>query len=273
MRAWRWLAVAVALVLLTGCIAAGPTPHTLTKEDGMVWTLVWSDEFDYKGLPDPKRWGYEVGFIRNNEAQYYTEARKENARVEDGMLIITARKEAYRNAEYTSASLHTRDTATWTYGRIEVRAKLPRGIGMWPAIWMLGANIDAVGWPACGEIDIMENVGFDPHNIHFNVHTQAYNHMIGTNKGNRIPLRNPHEDFHIYAIEWFEDRIDFYLNDRKTYTFENEGTGVDTWPFDQPFYLILNAAVGGSWGGQYGIADSIFPQEYQIDYVRVYQQP
>jgi beta-glucanase (GH16 family) len=273
MNVWKGLAVAVVTVSLAACGAARPTPHTLTMEDGVVWNLVWSDEFDYKGLPDPKRWGYEVGFIRNNEKQFYTEARKENARVEDGMLIITARKEAYEDAEYTSASLHTRDTATWTYGRIEVRAKLPNGIGMWPAIWMLGTNIDRVGWPECGEIDIMENVGFDPHKIHFNVHTLAYNHVQGTGKGMTVPLYNPHEDFHVYAAEWFEDRIDFYLDDRKTFTFENEGTGVATWPFDQPFYLILNAAIGGGWGGQHGINDAIFPQEYQIDYVRVYQQP
>jgi beta-glucanase (GH16 family) len=269
----KWVVLLVAGLWLTACGGASPTQHSITKEDGMVWNLVWSDEFDYRGLPDPERWGYEVGFIRNDEKQYYTEARQENAHVADGMLTITSRKEAYEGAEYTSASLHTKNTATWTYGRIEVRAKLPNGIGMWPAIWMLGTNIDTVGWPMCGEIDIMENVGFDPHKIHFNIHTQAYNHMKGTQKGTTVPLRNPHEEFHVYAVEWFEDRIDFYLDERKTFTFANEGSGAAAWPFDQPFYLILNAAIGGGWGGQQGIDGEIFPQEYQIDYVRVYQQP
>lgn len=236
------------------------------------WTLVWSDEFEYEGLPDPEKWDYEVGFIRNNEKQYYTKARKENARVADGTLIIESRKEPYQNADYTSASLHTRTKASWVYGRVEVKAKLPTGRGMWPAIWMLGTNIREVGWPACGEIDIMENVGYDPHVIHANIHTRAYNHVQQTNKGSKITVESPFERFYVYAIEWTPDRIDFYVDDHKYFTFENEKTGSDVWPFDQPHYLILNAAIGGSWGGQKGIDDSIFPQRYEIDYARVYQR-
>ncbi|MBN1246489.1 MAG: glycoside hydrolase family 16 protein [Anaerolineae bacterium] len=268
MKRYLWWILAL---LLVACGPAQPTPYTMTTEDGRVWNLVWSDEFDYRGLPDPERWGYEVGYIRNSEAQYYTEAREENAYVRDGVLTITARNEAYEDYDYTSASLHTKETATWTYGRVEVRGKLPTGVGMWPAIWMLGANIDEVGWPMCGEIDIMENVGYDPNTIHANVHTQAYNHMMGTNKGASLSVLDPHEDFHIYAIDWFEDHIDFYVDGEPYFSFENEDQGAATWPFDQPFYLIINAAIGGSWGGQYGIDDDIFPQEYQIDYVRVYE--
>ncbi len=247
--------------------------------------LVWSDEFDKPGLPDPAKWDYEVGFIRNNEQQYYTRARKENARVEDGMLIIEARKERFPIAaraskkgkgrdfaDYTSASLITRGKADWIYGRIEVRAKLPTGRGMWPAIWMLGRNIGQVGWPACGEIDIMENVGFDPDVIHGNIHTKLYNHVRRTNKGSRLTLRNPHQDFHVYAIDWAPDRIDFLVDKTKYFTFKNEGKGPDVWPYDRPQYLILNIAVGGAWGGQKGIDDSIFPQRMYVDYVRVYQK-
>lgn len=249
------------------------------------WELVFSDEFDYAGLPDPNRWDYEVGFIRNQESQYYTKARKENARVEDGMLIIEAIKEKFPNpaynpgsrarrpefAEYTSASLITLGKASWRYGRVEVRAKLPTGRGTWPAIWMLGTNMRQVGWPTCGEIDIMENVGFDPNRIHANIHTQDYNHVKGTGKGRNIEVDKPYEKFHVYAIEWFADRIDFFIDDNKYFTFKNEGTGNAVWPYDKEHYLILNLAIGGSWGAQKGIDDSIFPQKYYIDYVRVYK--
>jgi len=236
------------------------------------WDLVWADEFNYEGLADPRKWDYETGFVRNREKQYYTKARPENARVENGTLIIESRKEEYEKGQYTSASLHTRHKAEWLYGRIEVRAKLPTGRGMWPAIWMLGTNRDELGWPACGEIDIMENVGFDPNTICANIHTKAYNHVKRTNKGSKITCAKPSEAYHVYAIEWYEDRIDFFLDDQKYFTFTNEGTGNDVWPYDKPHYLILNAAIGGSWGGQKGIDDAIFPQKYCIDYVRVFKR-
>lgn len=244
------------------------TPATFAQN----WQLVWSDEFDYEGAPDPKKWDYEVGFIRNNELQYYTKDRLENARVENGTLIIESRKETYKNANYTSASLHTYNSCQILYGRIEVCAKLPTGKGMWPAIWTLGTNIRQVGWPCCGEIDIMENVGFDPHRIHVNIHTEAYNHVKQTNKGASIVVNKPYENFHLYAIEWFEDRIDFYVDTRKIFTFKNDNAGLDTWPYEDYQYLIINAAIGGSWGGSQGIDNSIFPQKYYIDYVRIYQE-
>ncbi len=262
--------------------------------DAGEWKLVWSDEFDKAGLPDAARWGYETGFIRNHEKQFYTEARKENARVEDGMLIIEARKEKYKDpgrdpaakgggkgrakrspeeANYTSASLTTRGKAAWTHGRIEVRAKLPSGRGTWPAFWTLGTNIDQVGWPACGEIDIMEHVGFDPGVVHANIHTRKYNHVANTGKGDKISLSDVSRAFHVYAIEWDEKKIDFFLDDRKYFTYRNEATGLDAWPYDKDQYLILNLAIGGDWGGQKGIDDKIFPQRSYIDYVRVYQKP
>ena len=254
------------------------------------WSLVWSDEFDYTGLPNEAKWDYEQGFIRNAESQYYTKARKENARVENGHLVIEARKEDWPNpdyrpgsssrrsrssrekADYTSASLITRGKASWTHGRIEVKAKLPAGRGVWPAIWMLGTNIREVGWPRCGEIDIMEYVGFDPNTVCANVHMAKYNHAKGTGKGSKIQADKPYASFHIYAVEWTPERMDFFFDEHKYFTFENEHSGVDAWPFDQPHYLILNLAIGGSWGGQKGIDESIFPQKFLIDYVRIYQK-
>jgi beta-glucanase (GH16 family) len=236
------------------------------------WRLVWSDEFETPGSPDPSKWGYEEGFLRNAEAQHYTKARRENARIENGFLVIEARKERFGDsAKYTSASLITEGKAEWKYGRIEVRAKLPTGRGTWPAIWMLGRNLHEVDWPKCGEIDIMENVGFDPDIIHTNIHTESYNHSIGTNKGSKITVPRPHASLHVFALEWFEDRLDVFVDDTKYFTFTNEKTGAGTWPFDQPFFLILNIAIGGSWGGQKGIDDSIFPQRMEVDYVRVYE--
>lgn len=263
-------------LLLLGLAACTTSPgnEIATAPDAQRpgWTLVWSDEFDRDGLPDPARWTYEEGLIRNNELQYYTVRRPENARIEDGSLVIESRKEAYREAGYSSASLTTKTTASWRYGRVEVRAKLPTGRGMWPAIWMLGTNIDQVGWPRSGEIDIMENVGFDPDRIHANVHTESFNHVRGTQKGASIEVPRPHADFHVYAVEWFPDHIDFFVDDRKYFSFANSGRGAAEWPFDQPHFLIINAAIGGGWGGQQGVDETIFPQRYFIDYVRVYEQ-
>ena len=243
------------------------------KSAEVQWELVWEDNFDKDGLPNPEIWGYEEGFIRNKEAQYYTKERLENARVENGNLIIEARKDNYQGNEITSASINTYGKKSMLYGRIEVKAKLPTGVGTWPAIWMLGnAHKEGTRWPDCGEIDIMENVGYEPDVIHANVHTKAYNHSIGTNKGNKITIEKPYENFNVYAVNWFEDHIDFYLNDELYFSFENEGTGNDVWPFDKAHYLLINLAIGGTWGGEKGLDKSILPQKYYIDYVKVYKQ-
>ena len=261
------------IVLVALVVLAGPA-----RADD--WELVWSDEFAIDGRPDPSKWGHEEGFIRNHEAQYYT---PENARVERGLLVIEARKEHLTGrpgrrgrgpaeANYTSASLTTKGKAEWAHARIEVRAKLPTGRGTWPAIWMLGRDIDKVGWPKCGEIDVMENVGFDPDLIHFNVHTELYNHVRKTNKGASLKVEKPYADFHVYAVEWTPKTMEFSVDGRKAFTFKNEGTGAAAWPFDRPHFLILNVAIGGDWGGQKGIDDAIFPQRMEVDYVRVYQR-
>jgi beta-glucanase (GH16 family) len=188
------------------------------------------------------------------------------------MLVIEARKEAYQGYGYTSASVNTLGRFEPRYGRIEVRAKLPTGVGTWPAIWTLGTNVAKVGWPACGEIDVMENVGFDPLRIHASIHTTAYNHTIGTQKTASTVVTDPSADFHVYATDWYPDRIETSVDGVPYLTFRNEGTGTATWPFDQPLYLLINLAIGGSWGGQHGIDDTRFPYRYLVDYVRVYER-
>ncbi len=235
--------------------------------------LVWSDEFDYEGLPDTSRWNYDVGGhgFGNHEKQYYTAQDPDNAIVKGGYLIITARKENYQDNQYTSAKLTTQGKGDWQYGRVEVKAKLPSGRGTWPAIWML-PNVEPLQWPADGEIDIMEEVGYDPNNIHGTIHTEAYNHTKDTQRGKQILIKDAQQAFHVYAIEWTPEEIAWFIDDKKYHTFANEHTGKHTWPFDKPFYLILNIAVGGDWGGAQGIDDSIWPQSMEVDYVRVFQQ-
>lgn len=235
---------------------------------------VWSDEFDYEGMPDPGKWSYDVGGhgFGNEELQYYTDGRPENARVENGKLIIEARKEAYNGKDYTSAKLMSRGKGDWKYGRFEIRAKLPTGRGIWPAIWMLPTHSVYGNWPASGEIDIMELVGYEPEKVHFTIHTEAYNHKIGTQVGTGTTLTAPYDNFYTYALEWTEDSIKFFVDDVLHFTVKREDNDYTKWPFDQPFYLLLNVAVGGSWGGANGIDNSIFPQTMEVDYVRVYQK-
>jgi beta-glucanase (GH16 family) len=241
-----------------------------------IWKLVWADEFDKKGLPDTTRWNYDTrgndyGW-GNNEKQWYTVAKPENCRIENGILKITARKEKTGNKEYSSARLTTKNKGDWKYGKIEVRAKLPTGNGTWPAIWMLPTDSKYGGWPKCGEIDIMEHVGFDPDTVFSTVHTGKFNHMIGTQVGKKTGLPTATSDFHIYTTEWEENEIRSYVDGKHYFTFKNNGEGFESWPFDQPFHLILNLAIGGGLGGKKGIDDSKFPHTFEIDYVRVYQK-
>ena len=238
------------------------------------WKLTWSEEFNYHGLPDSTIWNYAEGGdgYGNRELQYYTKADSNNAIVKNGKLFITALKQNREKNQYTSARLNTKNKAEFQYGRIEVRAKLPAGRGTWPAIWMLGKNRVEAGWPKCGEIDIMEHVGFDKDTIHGTIHTQAYNHMKGTQKGKTIFIENPYTAFHIFSIEWTPEKIDFLLDGVVYNHIVNEHLSINEWPFDQPFYLILNLAVGGDWGGQKGIDESVFPATMEVDYVRVFEK-
>ena len=215
---------------------------------------VWNYELG-DGCPDLCGWG-------NNEEQFYT---KKNVSVKNGNLVITA---DFDGKSYTSGKITTRNKLDFQYGTIEVRAELATGKGIWPAIWMLGSNIDEVGWPKAGEIDIMEYVGKNPHEIHTTLHTPDSH---GQSKNTKITTDTSFETgFHVYKAHWTEEFIKFYIDDYLVYTFSPEVKDDQTWPFDQPFYLILNLAVGGNFGGP-EVDDTIFPQEFIIDYVRIYR--
>lgn len=236
--------------------------------------LIWAEEFDEEGLPNPTRWSYDEGDHGwgNNELQFYTKENLKNSRVENGILIIEAHADTSFAKGYSSARLVTKGKAAWENGYLEIRAKLPKGTGTWPAIWMLPEENRHGGWPKNGEIDIMEHVGYDPGKVHGTVHTEAFNHSIGTQKGAQLMVPDFYEAFHTYAIDWTQDRIDFFIDGEKYFTFENTGGDYSEWPFDQPFHLILNIAVGGNWGGAKGVDPTIWPQRMEVDYVRVYEK-
>lgn len=265
---------ATSLFLSLGC-SENSSSSDITEYEG--YELVWNDEFNEDGLPNPDYWDYDTGDDGwgNNELQDYTARDKQTARTEDGNLIITAFLiETASQKEYRSARLVTRGKHAWKYGRIEMRAKLPGGTGTWPAFWMLPEvwNYGNGSWPANGEIDIMEYVGYNPGVVHASVHTEARNHMRGNNASSDIMVADAEKEFHTYAIEWTEDKISAYINSYKYFEYTNNGEGYPYWPFDKEFHIILNTAIGGTWGGAQGVDDSIFPQEFVIDYVRVYQQ-
>ena len=264
----------IATCLLASCTKEEPIETNAPASVDGSWELVWSDEFEKPGLPDSEKWGYAVGGSGwgNNELQYYTDARIENAKVEDGVLKITAIKEPYEGMDYTSTRLVTRNKKEFLYGKLEIRAKLPKGIGTWPAIWMMPTNWpeEISAWPDCGEIDIMEHVGYDPGVIHASAHSKDYYWKIGTQKTGTISIDDATEAFHSYILEWTPEVMRAYVDDKMYFEYYNEGLGYDKWPYDKPYYLILNIAVGGAWGGVQGVDDSIFPQTMEIDFVRYY---
>ncbi len=253
------------------------------------WELVWNDEFDGDAI-DESKWSPRIWAPRkvNDEDQAYTD-RDKNLRIEDGMLIIEAHLEDYEGASYTSGRLHTEGKGDFLYGRFEIRAKLPRGQGSWPAIWMLpndpyrysttcepgedwqgSSTCDA--WPNSGEIDIMEHVGYQMNHVHGTVHNEAYYWAKWEQRKGRILIDDVDEAFHVYALEWTPERIDAFVDDTLYFTYVNENDGWRSWPYDHPFHLIINIAVGGAWGrAGGGIDDSIFPQRLLVDYVRVYE--
>lgn len=240
--------------------------------------LVWSDEFEGEtSIPDSLKWGYDIGDgcpdncgWGNRQLEYYTD-KPANARIENGLLIIEAHRMPTHGHQYSSARIHTRKSASWDKGRIEVRARLPRGRGVWPAIWMLPEKWHYGGWPHSGEIDIMEHVGWAPDSIFGTVHTLNYNHVNGTQKGRTTYLPDLSLHFHNYGIIWTERKIDFLIDDQIFFTYEDDGRGSGSWPFDQKFYLILNIAVGGNFGGVKGVDETVWPQRMEVDYVRIYQ--
>ncbi len=238
--------------------------------------LVWSDEFDGTSL-SVENWRFETGAHGwgNNEWQNYVA--NDNVEVSDGTLKIIARKtgNGQQVGDYTSTRLNS--TEEFTYGRMEIRAKIPehKGNGLWPALWMLGHDIQTIGWPACGEIDIMEYVSFDPGKVHFTIHSNANNHADGTQvSSGPVNLETIEEEFHNYGILWTEEYLRFYIDDidniKLNFARPANPTN-DNWPFSKPFYFLMNIAVGGNWGGLNGVDDTIFPAVMEIDYVRVYQ--
>lgn len=233
--------------------------------------LVWAEEFNYTGFPNESVWNFELrgpGWVNEEEQEYVKDLN--NSHVGNGTLTLEARLSEKIGIKYVSARINTRSNAFWTYGRFEAHAILPHGLGLWPAIWMMPQS--GGWWPQCGEIDIMEYVGYNPGVIHGTIHCDAYNHLKGNQKGGSIVIPDCEEQFHTYAIEWFPNRLDFLVDDLKYFTFnKEENASSSTWPFDKDFYWILNIAVGGSWGGLYGIDDSVFPQRMIVDYLRVYQ--
>jgi len=250
-------------------------PKTEVKDSTSIegFNLVWNDEFDVNGIPDDTKWSYDLGGNGwgNDELQYYT-SDPINVRVKDGKLEIEAHYYKDAAIKYTSARLVTRQKGDWLYGKIDVKAKIPSGLGTWPAIWMLSTDWQYGGWPASGEIDIMEHVGYDQNKIHGSIHTQSYYHKIGTQKSKQIVISTASTQFHVYTIEWDSIKIDFYVDDQMYFSFSNENKTYLEWPFDKRFHLILNLAFGGDWGGAKGIDNSCLPAKMEIDYVRVYEK-
>ncbi len=250
-----------------------PAPIPIAPADG--WGLVWNDEFDGQGI-DPANWDFDIGGWGwgNGEAQYYT-SRVENARVENGLLVIEARQEKYEDSYYTSARLKTQDLQSFQYGRFEARIKVPRGAGTWPAFWMLGSNFsrdeDAPiesNWPAVGEIDIMEHLGRQPDLIMGTVHGPGYSGALGLTRWNRQEY-DISDDFHVYAVEWDTAGIRWFYDGEQYYDVTPELVGDREWVFDNEFFLILNLAIGGQLPGPIGL-DVEFPLNMYVDYVRVY---
>jgi len=259
------------LSLLAGCLPAASTiPSPIPVPDG--WKLAWHDEFDGSAI-DTKNWTYDLGGggWGNGEMQEYTN-RSENARVENGLLIIEARKETNKGGgfRFTSARLKTQGLQEFQYGRFEARIKVPAGAGLWPAFWMLGSNISTVSWPDCGEIDIMEYMGKEPDLILGTMHGPGYSGALGLTKWNRQTY-NVADDFHTYAIEWEKDQISWFYDGVKYSTYTRADVEPKKWVFDQPFFIILNLAIGGTLGGLVN-PKTAFPSQYIVDYVRIYQK-
>jgi len=243
----------------------------VNNEPDIDYELVWEDDFLFNGPPSSSRWGYDLGTGNNGwgngESQFYTD-RPENIFVENGILNIIAKRENFSGSQFTSSRIKTQDKFEFTYGKVEIKAKLPNGGGTWPALWMLGANFDQIGWPSCGEIDIMEHVGNDEGRILAAIHTPS---SFGNtfNKGS-LPVEGVTTEFHIYEMEWTEDRIKFSVDGSTYYTYQPDFYNDETWPFYRDQFLIFNVAMGGALGGD--IEAGFTESRMQVDYVKVYQE-
>ena len=249
--------------------------NCLSEENSVPgFSLFWNDEFNADNL-NLQFWNIErfnKGTF-NNESQSYVDS-KDNIILIDGKLYIRAKKESPfdpNNPVYTSGRINTKNKVEVQYGYWEVRAKLPTGVGTWPAIWMLNSNIDTIGWPNCGEIDIMEHVGYDSSRVFFSIHNaNMHGDVGGTNQQSIYDFDDNENDFNTYAVEWAESYIKGYVNGILYFHFDKSSELFNDWPYDNPFFLIINLAIGGDWGGVEGIDTSIFPASFIIDYVRMY---
>jgi len=276
------LAVLLLLPLAVSCGGGGATtqPPALPPTSG--WTLAWSDEFSFPdgSAPDSSKWAYDIGGDGwgNDELETYT-SRLQNAQIQSGNLVITAQQETFTGSDgitrnYTSARLKTQNLFSQTYGRFEARIKIPKGQGMWPAFWMLGQNISSEGWPKCGEIDIMENIGREPGSVHGSLHGPSTTGITSdaTSTFSLPSGQNFSDDFHIYAVEWDATTVRFFVDSNNYATVaKSQWPAGGTWVFDHPFFIILNVAVGGSWPGSPD-ASTQFPRQMLVDYVRVYNK-
>jgi len=267
------------LLLITSCSKSGSgdtlpnfvpitqPPKTYTFDTA----VTWSDEFNTDGAPDASKWQYDTGGSGwgNNELEYYTNTTN-NAVIANGVLSIIAKKESMGGMNYTSARMVSKFNSSMVYGRIEARAKIPGGRGTWPAIWMLPNDYAYGNWPNSGEIDIMENVGFEGTKVHFSIHDQT--NYGGNSKTSTMDIPTAAADFHLYRMDWTPDGIKGYYDDTLVFTFLNDGkSNFATWPFDKPFHILMNLAIGGTWGGTQGVDDTIFPVALQVDYIRYYK--
>jgi len=271
------LSYLVIIILLQSCqLGSQGSNGTTGDSDKSQYVLVWQDEFNYSGLPDSTKWGYDTegndAGWGNEELQFYTTGEKKNAWVENGKLQVTAHKEKVEGKEFSSVRLIS--LADWKYGKIEVNAKVPSANGTWSAIWMMpgGWSFNDGNWPNIGEFDIMEHVGHNLGVVHSTVHCKDYNGMHHTQKTAIISIPDVAEDFHSYRLEWTPDVLKTFVDDSLFFEYHNEGLGKSSWPYNKPFYLILNVAVGGAWGDIKGIDEEAFPQTMEVDYVRVYQK-
>lgn len=241
--------------------------------NGRPWRLVWHDEFDGPEL-DRGKWQFDVtrpgSGATNNELQFYTDNRRENLRLENGQLVIEARRDWFRDNEYSSARIKTLHKASWQYGKFEALVKVPGGRGTWAAFWMYPDDMRRP-WPDAGEIDILEHVGMDERHVTQVSHSAAFNWMRGNRPGGVVEVNDAAWTYHMYGVEWFPDHMDWFIDNRLTFTSYNNNQGDDAWPFNKPFHLLLNLAVGGDWGGQRGIDPDIWPRQMRVDWVRVWQ--
>lgn len=267
------MVICITLIFGTsGCKQAVPPPvPTATPIPPLEgWSLIWNDEFDAEQI-DRQNWAFDIGGHGwgNGEMQYYTD-RSENARLENGLLVVEAVQEKYDGSYYTSARLKSQGLQEFQYGRMEARLKVPEGKGFWPAFWMLGSNFSQVGWPDCGEIDIMEYVGKEPDLVMGTLHGPGYSGALGFSGWNRQTY-NIADDFHTFGIEWDEDQITWFYDGDAYHSMKREDVGDRPWVFDQPFFFIINLAVGGTLGGMVS-PTTVFPSQYLVDYVRVYEK-